>query len=137
MTGAVAAPARLVLIDTVDQLPGLLPLHAWTALAGTDLVLLGDAEHPLADHLAHAELRYEVVPEPEAPAALSRRDLLGGVDPLQRAKVTWIVDRARASGAVAYIYGAGDSEAFTRALGLEAADSAGWRRRLLCGRRID
>ncbi len=115
--------SRLVLIDTVDQLPGLLPLHAWMALSATDLVLVGDAGHPLADHLAHADLRYEVVPEPEAPAALSRRDLLGGVDPIQRAKVSWIVDRARASEAVAYLYGTGDSEAFTRALGLEAARS--------------
>jgi XTP/dITP diphosphohydrolase len=115
--------SRLVLVDTVDQLPGLLPLHAWSALSGTDLILLGAADHPLADHLAAADLRYEVVPEPDAPAALSRRDLLGGVDPLQRAKVTWIVDRARAGEAVAYVYGAGDSEAFTRALGMEAARS--------------
>jgi MazG family protein len=115
--------SRLVLIDTVDQLPGLLPLHAWTALTTTDLILLGDHAHPLAPHLGNAALRYEVVPEPEEPAALSRRDLLGGVDPLQRAKVTWIVDRARAAGAVAYVYSAADAEAFTRALGFEAARS--------------
>jgi len=115
--------SRLVLIDTVDQLPGLLPLHAWMALTTTDLILLGDHAHPLVPHLGNAALRYEVVPEPEEPAALSRRDLLGGVDPVQRAKVTWIVDRARAAGAVAYVYSAADAEAFTRALGFEAARS--------------
>lgn len=113
--------SRLVLIDTVDQLPGLLPLHAWTALSTTDLILIGDAAHPLAAHLDNADLRYEVVPEPTDPEALTRRDLLSGVDPLQRARVTWIVDRARAAGAVAYVYGPADREAFTRALGFEAA----------------
>ncbi|HSK89991.1 MAG TPA: nucleoside triphosphate pyrophosphohydrolase [Euzebyales bacterium] len=112
---------RLVLVDTVDQLPGLLPLHAWTALSTTDLILIGDPAHPLAAHFDNADLRYEVVPEPDAPEALSRRDLLGGVDPLQRARVSWIVDRARDTGAVAYVYGAADTEAFTRALGFEAA----------------
>jgi len=112
---------RLVLIDTVDQLPGLLPLHAWTALSTTDLVVLGDAAHPLTVHLDNAELRYEIVPEPSEPAALSRRDLLGGVDPLQRARVSWIVDRTLEVDALAYVYGPADIEAFTRALGLEAA----------------
>lgn len=115
--------SRLVLIDTVDQLPGLLPLHAWTALSTTDLILIANEAHPLAPHFDVADLRYEVVPEPDEPAALSRRDLLGGVDPMQRAKVSWIVDRARNAGAVAYVYGAADSEAFTRALGFEAARS--------------
>ena len=60
--------SRLVLIDTVDQLPGLLPLHAWTALSTTELVLLGDGEHPMAPHLDMADLRYEIVPEPDEPA---------------------------------------------------------------------
>jgi MazG family protein len=115
--------SRLVLIDTVDQLPGLLPLHAWTALSTTDMILVGDPAHPLVPHFDNAELRYEVVPEPDEPEALSRRELIAGVDPLQRARVTWIVDRARAAGAVAYVYGAADTEAFTRALGFEAARS--------------
>jgi XTP/dITP diphosphohydrolase len=77
----------------------------------------------LAVHLDNADVRYEVVPEPSEPAALSRRDLLGGVDPLQRAKVSWIVDRALQATAIAYVYGPADSEAFTRALGLEAVRS--------------
>jgi XTP/dITP diphosphohydrolase len=115
--------SRLVLIDTVDQLPGLLPLHAWTALSTTDLILIGDAAHPLAAHFDNADLRCEVVPKPTNPEALTRRDLLSGVDPLQRARVTWIVDHAQSTGAVAYVYGAGDNEAFTRALGMEAARS--------------
>ncbi|HEX6256451.1 MAG TPA: nucleoside triphosphate pyrophosphohydrolase [Euzebyales bacterium] len=123
MTGAVAAPARLVLIDTVDQLPGLLPLHAWSALSSTDLILVGDAAHPMVAHLVNADLRHEIVPEPAEPAALSRRDLLGGVDPIQRARVSWIIDRVREAGATAYVYGPGDSEGFTRSLGFEAARS--------------
>jgi MazG family protein len=37
--------------------------------------------------------------------------------------VSWIVDRVRRTGAVAYLYGAADTEGFTRALGMEAARS--------------
>lgn len=118
----VASPVRrLLLIDTVDALPGLLPLHAWSALSGSDLVVLGDVMHPLVRHLEAADLRFEIVPEPERPEALDRRELLGGVDPLQRATVSWLVDRVATTGAVAYVYGPADSEAFTRALGMQAA----------------
>ena len=41
MDDTTAAPMpRLVLVDTVDQLPGLLPLHAFQALRSCDLIVL-------------------------------------------------------------------------------------------------
>ena len=113
--------ARLVLIDTSDALPGLLPLHSWTALMTSELVLTGTADHPFVPHLLAAELRHEVVPEPEGGAGLSRRDLLSGLSPQQKRRAEWIVDRAREAGEAAYLFGSADSETFTRTLGMEAA----------------
>ncbi|HVM20897.1 MAG TPA: nucleoside triphosphate pyrophosphohydrolase [Egibacteraceae bacterium] len=113
--------ARLVLVDTADELPGLLPLHAWSALMSSDLVLVGAPDHPFLPHLDLAELRHEVVGDPEESKALSRADLLSGVTPVDKARAEHIVDRARDEGEVVYLLGAGDQEAFTRALGMEAA----------------
>ncbi len=115
--------ARLVLVDTAEQLPGLLPLHAWSALMSTDLVVVGDAEHPYLPHLEMADLRTEVVAGGDGPRALSRTDLLSGVGPVDKARCEAVVDRARGEGEVVYLLGAGDSEAFVRALGMEAARS--------------
>jgi XTP/dITP diphosphohydrolase len=97
--------ARLVLIDTADQLPGLLPIHGWSALMASELVLVRSADHPFVPHLELAELRYEVVPDSD-----------------ERAK--WIVARANSEGEVAYLFGPADDERFTRTLGLEAARAA-------------
>lgn len=94
--------ARLVLIDTADQLPGLLPLHGWSALMASELVLVRSADHLFVPHLELAELRHEVVPDSD-----------------ERAK--WIVRRADAEGEVTYLFGPADDEGFTRTLGLEAA----------------
>ncbi len=115
--------ARLVLIDTADALPGLLPLHAWSALMSTDLVIVGSPDHPFLPALEGAELRVEVVPADVESAALTRSDLLGGLTPRHKGAAEWIVDRIRAEGDVAYLYGSGDVEAFTRTLGMEAARS--------------
>jgi len=112
--------ARLVLVDTADELPGLLPLHAWSALMSSDLVLLGTADHPFVEHLAMAELRYEAV-ESAGAAALNRADLLSGLTPADKARATSIVDRVRAEGEVVYLFGRGDDDGFTRTLGMEAA----------------
>jgi XTP/dITP diphosphohydrolase len=113
--------ARLVLVDTVDELPGLLPLHAWSALMSSDLVLLGSSVHAFVPHLQMAELRHEVVEEPAEPRALSRTELLTGVTPADKARAEAIVDRARAEGEVVYLFGSGDDESFLRTLGMEAA----------------
>ena len=113
--------ARLVLVDTSDQLPGLLPLHAWTALMTSELVLTGTADHAFVPHLQAADLRHDVVPTFDGGGALSRADLLSGLSPQQKRRAQWVVDRARQVGEVAYLFGTGDTEAFTRTLGMEAA----------------
>ena len=114
---------RLVLVDTADELPGLLPLHAWSAIMSSDLVLVGAADHPFLPHLDMAELRYEVVAEPDEGKALSRADLLSGVSPADKARAESVVDRAKAEGEVVYLFGKSDYEAFTRTMGMEAARS--------------
>lgn len=113
--------ARLVLVDTSDQLPGLLPLHSWSALMSTELVLTASDDHPFVPHLDAAGLRREVVAEAADGAALSRSDLLSGMSPAQKAQAERIVERVRELGEAAYLFGPGDSEAFTRTLGMEAA----------------
>lgn len=113
--------ARLVLVDTADQLPGLLPLHAWSALMTSELVLVGSAEHPFVAHLDLAELRHEVIGVSGEDAALSRADLLSGLAPGEKRQAERVVDRVREVGEVAYLFGSTDSEAFTRTLGMEAA----------------
>jgi len=117
--------ARLVLVDTADALPGLLPLHAWTALMSSDLILVGDADHPFAPHLADAELRVEVAGADTDDGArpLSRTDLLSGVTQTDKRRAERVVDRVRAVGEVAYLFGPADHEGFTRLLGMEAARS--------------
>lgn len=112
--------ARLVLVDTCDQLPGLLPLHGWSALMSSELVLVGSEEHPFLPHLALADLHHEAVVA-DALAPLGRTDLLSGVSPAQKRVADRVVELAREHGEVTYLFGAGDSEAFTRTLGMEAA----------------
>lgn len=112
--------ARLVLLDTSDQLPGLLPLHAWSALMSSELVLLAAADHPFVPQLELADLRYEVV-SADGAAGLSRTDLLSGVTPAEKARATRVVELVAEHGEVTYLFGPDDGEAFTRALGLDAA----------------
>ncbi|MDQ3973201.1 MAG: MazG family protein, partial [Actinomycetota bacterium] len=112
---------RLLLVDTADELPGLLPLHGWSALMSSDLVIVGSDEHPFVAHLQAADLRYEVLARPADGAPLSRAELLSGLDPSDKRRAEQVVARARQVGEVAYLYGPGDGEAFTRTLGLEAA----------------
>ncbi len=117
-----AAPTpRLLLVDTVDQLPGLLPWHAYEALRTCDLIVLGRDDHPLADSLDMAGERYEVMPPEVGQEALGRAELMAGLSLEDKARATWMVQRVQSTGSVAYVFGPGDSDAFTRTLGMEAA----------------
>jgi MazG family protein len=63
---------RVVLVETSDALPGLLPFQAWDALGTASEVWLRDVEaHPSAPHLYYAGLDLRTV----EPAQLDRADL--------------------------------------------------------------
>lgn len=112
--------ARLVLVDTADQLPGLLPLHGWSALMSSDLVIVGASDHPFVPQLQLADLRVEVIAA-DGEAPLGRSDLLSGVSPAQKRQAEQVVEAARAHGEATYLFGPDDTETFTRTLGMEAA----------------
>ena len=115
--------ARLVLVDTVEELPGLLPMHAWSALMSSDLVLVGSPGNPFVPHLEMAELRYEVAQQPTEPKALGRADLLSGISPQDKARSDAIVQRATEAGEAVYLMGAVDTEAFVRTVGMASAQA--------------
>ncbi len=65
-------PPRVVLVETADALPGLLPFQAWDALATADEILLRARDvHPSAPHLYAAGLDLVEL----EPASLDRADL--------------------------------------------------------------
>jgi XTP/dITP diphosphohydrolase len=97
-----SSAGRVVLVETSDLLPDLLPFQAWDALATADLVLARDpVAHPSAPALYLAGIDLEVL----TPSALGRSDLLltrpGGPDDRRLAKS--LVERARADGSVVYL----------------------------------
>ena len=115
---------RLVLVDTVDQLPGLLPLHGWSAIMSTELVIVGSTDHPFVPHMQAAGLACEAVPtldDSAGPTGMSRQDLLSGLSLEDKRRASWVVDRVRERGEVAYLFGGDDVESFTRTMGMEAA----------------
>ncbi|MEX2486263.1 MAG: MazG nucleotide pyrophosphohydrolase domain-containing protein, partial [Nitriliruptoraceae bacterium] len=63
---------RILLVETADTLPGLLPFHAWDVVGTADTVYVRDASaHPSAPHLHAAGLDLTAV----EPAQLERADL--------------------------------------------------------------
>jgi XTP/dITP diphosphohydrolase len=93
---------RVVLVETSDVLPGLLPFQAWDALATADVVLLRDpATHPSAPSLHLAGLDLVAL----EPTPLDRGDLLltrpGAPDDRRLAKS--LVAAARERGRVVYL----------------------------------
>jgi len=97
-----SSSGRVVLVETSDLLPDLLPFQAWDALATADVVLARDpATHPSAPALFLAGIDLE----PLTPSALGRDDLLltrpGGPDDRRLAKS--LVERARSRGTAVYL----------------------------------
>jgi XTP/dITP diphosphohydrolase len=93
---------RVVLVETSDLLPGLLPFQAWDALATADVVLLRDpAAHPSAAALHLAGLDLVALD----PTPLDRGDLLltRPGDPDDRRLAKSLVAIARERGRVVYL----------------------------------
>jgi len=96
------AGGRVVLVETSELLPGLLPFQAWDALATADVVLLRDPDtHPCAPALHQAGLDLARL----EPTRLERGDLLltrpGAPDDRRLAKS--LVTAARERGRVVYL----------------------------------
>lgn len=110
---------RLVLVESSDVLPGLLPFPAWDALATADVVLVRDSEtHPGASHLYYAGIDLEQL----RPAAVETRglDLMQPGSPHERALAKALVEAALERGTAVYLLGPEDA-GFGRVVGLEAA----------------
>ena len=93
---------RVVLVETSDLLPGMLPFQAWDALAAADVVLVRDTvAHPSAPSLHLAGLDLVALD----PTPLDRGDLLltrpGAPDDRRLAKS--LVAAARERGRVVYL----------------------------------
>jgi len=103
-----AASPRVVLVETSDALPGLLPFQAWDVLGTADVVLLRDpVGHPSAAHLHFAGLDLERL----EPATLDRADLdltrPGAPEDRRMAKA--LVARALDAGRAVFLLGADDT----------------------------
>jgi XTP/dITP diphosphohydrolase len=105
--GGEREPPRVVLVETSDALPGLLPFQAWDALGTATTVWLRDvATHPSAPHLYYAGLDLRSV----EPAQLDRADLdlRRPGDPGARRLAKALLRRAVADGVVVYLLGPED-----------------------------
>ncbi len=114
------APPTVVLVETSDALPGLLPFQAWDALATAEPVWVRDREiHPATPHLYFAGLDVEDLP----PAALGREDLdlNRPGDPADRRLAKALLARAVAQGRVVYLLD-GEERGLTPALAGMAPD---------------
>jgi len=108
VSAATADGPRVVLVETSDALPGLLPFQAWDALGTADEVLLRDREtHPSAFHLYAAGLDLVEL----EPAGLDRGDLdltrPGAPEDRRYAKA--LVARALAGTVPVYLLGPQDT----------------------------
>jgi MazG family protein len=98
---------RVVLVETSDVLPGLLPFQAWDALATADAVFVRDVEaHPAAPHLHLAGLDLAELEPVELD--VRRIDLGAAGDPAERRLAKALLEHAAAHGTATYLMGPGD-----------------------------
>lgn len=113
-------PPRVVLVETSDALPGLLPFQAWDVLGTAPVVLVRDVDaHPAAPHLYFAGLDLEAV-EP-APLGRGDLDLTRPGDPVDRRLAKALLQRAVDEGVAVYLLGP-DDERLAPVLGGIAPD---------------
>jgi XTP/dITP diphosphohydrolase len=100
-------PPRVVLVETSEALPGLLPFQAWDVLGTAGNVWLRDLEaHPSAPHLYYAGLDLRTL----EPAQLARADLdlSRPGDPSSRRIAKALLQVAVAEGTAVYLLGPDD-----------------------------
>ena len=99
---------RVVLVETSEALPGLLPFQAWDVLGTAEVILARDADrHPSQPHLYMAGLDLETI----EPAPLERHDLdlTRPGDPADRRIAKALLARAVERGRVVYLLGPDDT----------------------------
>jgi XTP/dITP diphosphohydrolase len=113
-------PPRVVLVETSEALPGLLPFQAWDVLGTASEVWLRDADaHPSAPHLYYAGL--DLRPVEPAPLDRADLDLTRPGSPADRRIAKALVANARSQGSVVYLLGP-DDDGLARALAGMAPD---------------
>jgi XTP/dITP diphosphohydrolase len=111
---------RLVLIETSDALPALLPPSAYRAMEEVSRILSRDpASHPAVPHLEAAGFRIEEA-HPAAASATLGMNLMAATASGEDVLLARGVVAATSDGDVAYLLGPGD-DTFDRTLGVEAA----------------
>jgi MazG family protein len=117
------ATPRVVLVETSDALPGLLPFQAWDALGTASEVWLRDVEaHPSAPHLYYAGLDLR----PVEPAQLDRTDLdlSRPGSPTDRRIAKALLAIATQQETVVYLLGPGDDGLAKALAGMAPAHDA-------------
>lgn len=100
---------RVVLVETSDALPGLLPFASWRAITDADVLWARDPDdHPFLLHLQMADI--ELHPLPPAALEPTRIELGAPGTPQDRRLARALVNRATEAGVATMLLGPGDEQ---------------------------